>query len=260
MKDWISRLFIERSDLFLILLNQRWTRTEGLVAGMIRLLETYGKKSGDLLDLCCGNGRISVFMAKRGFNALGVDISEAFLKDGSRKAQEHGVSDRVTFLKGDVRKLEQIVQKNQPFDVVTSAWTSIGYYSPDEDLNVFKQARHLSREGAVLFITETMHTEYLSIKFAPTSYSEIDDLVLLEDIQYDPVSACANTSWTFYAKRGKNLEFIDKVDFENHVYSASELSSLLRKAGWRTTALYGNIETLQPMSPLTSMNLVARAE
>jgi hypothetical protein len=104
-----------------------------------------------------------------------------------------------------------------------------------------------------------MHTEYLSLKFAPTSYSQTDGLVLLEDREYDPISACVMTSWTFYSKRGKNMEFIDKVDFQNHVYSASELSSLLRKAGWQTTALYGSILTLQPMSPLTSMNLVARA-
>jgi hypothetical protein len=104
-----------------------------------------------------------------------------------------------------------------------------------------------------------MHTEYLSIKFSPTSYSEIGDLVLLEDREYDPISARVKTSWTFYAKHGRNMEFIDRVDFENHVYSASELSSLLQNAGWETTALYGSIQTLQPMSPLTAMNLVARA-
>jgi ubiquinone/menaquinone biosynthesis C-methylase UbiE len=259
MKDWISRLFIDRSDLFLKLLNQRWPRTEELVTGMVRLLETFGTSSGNLLDLCCGNGRVSVFMAERGFKAVGVDISEAFLRDGRKKAEEYGVSDRVTFLRGDVRKLEQIVKKSPPFDVVISAWTSIGYYSQEDDLSVFKQARRLSKEGAVLFIAETMHTEYLSIKFAPTSHSETDDLVLLEDREYDPISACVKTSWAFYAKRGKNMEFIDRVDFENHVYSASELSALLRKAGWQTTALYGSFQTLQPMSPLTSMNLVAKA-
>jgi SAM-dependent methyltransferase len=259
MKDWTKRLFIDRSDLFLKLLNQRWAGTEELVTGMVRLLETYGTSSGNLLDLCCGNGRISVFMAKRGFKAIGVDISEAFLEDGRKKAKEHGVSDRVTFLNGDVRKLVQIVKEKQPFDVVTSAWTSIGYYSQEEDLSIFKQARHLSTERATLFITETMHTEYLSIKFAPTSHSEIDDLVLFEDREYNPITAYVKTSWTFYAKHGKDMKFIDRVDFENHVYSASELSSLLRKAGWQTTALYSSFQTLQPMSPLTSMNLVARA-
>jgi hypothetical protein len=55
------------------------------------------------------------------------------------------------------------------------------------------------------------------------------------------------------------LEFIDKVDITHHVYSLSELASLLLKAGWGTVASYGNLATLQPMSPLTHMNIVAKA-
>jgi SAM-dependent methyltransferase len=260
VKDWVNELFVERSGLFLKLLNQRWPRTEELVDGMVRVLDSFGIRSGSLLDLCCGNGRVSVFMAKRGFKALGVDISGAFVQDGRRKAEEHGVSDRVSFVEGDVRKLEHVVKGSlEPFDVVTNAWTSVGYYSWEDDLSVFKQARRLSREGAVLFIAETMHTEYLSIKFQPTSYAEIDGILLLEDRKYDPISSCAKTSWTFYDKRGANLKFMDKVDFENHIYSPSELSLLLQKAGWRTTAFYGSISTLQPMSPLTALNIVARA-
>jgi hypothetical protein len=55
------------------------------------------------------------------------------------------------------------------------------------------------------------------------------------------------------------LEFIDKVEIEHHIYSLSELSSLLKRAGWETVASYGNISTLQPMSPLTSLNIAAKA-
>jgi hypothetical protein len=55
------------------------------------------------------------------------------------------------------------------------------------------------------------------------------------------------------------LQFIDKVDITLHVYSLSELSSLLMKAGWETVASYGNLATLQPMNPLTHMNIVAKA-
>lgn len=260
MENWINELFIQRSDLFLKLMNQRWSKTEELANGMIRVLDSFGIRTGTLLDLCCGNGRISIFMAKKGFKAVGVDISKAFLEDGGRKAEGHGVDDRVTFLEGDVRRLKNIVKMGlQPFDVVVNAWTSIGYYSPEDDLNVFRQARQLSREGAILFIVETMHTEYLSIKFAPTSYAEIDNLVMLEDRKYDPISACVRTAWIFYNRHEKDLEFVDRVGFENHVYSPSELSSLLRKAGWETVAFYGKISTLQPMSPLTALNLVARA-
>jgi hypothetical protein len=83
---------------------------------------------------------------------------------------------------------------------------------------------------------------------------------MLEDRKYDPTTSNLSTSWIFYDKRGQNLRFLDRVDFENHIYSLSELSSLLRKARWETIASYGNLSTLQPMSPLTSLNIVAKAQ
>jgi 2-polyprenyl-3-methyl-5-hydroxy-6-metoxy-1,4-benzoquinol methylase len=260
-KDWVTELFVQRSDLFLRLLNQKWLGTEELVNGMIKVLDGFEIRSGDLLDLCCGNGRVSVYMAKKGFRSTGIDLSKAFLEDARKKARKHGVSDLVTFLEGDVRKLKEVVnQKNsKPFDVIISAWTSIGFYKEEDDLSIFQQARELSRKDAILFVAETMHTEYLSIKFTPTSYAELDHIVMLENRKYDPITSQANTSWIFYNKRAQDLKFIDKVESTQHVYSLSELSSLLRKAGWEAIAAYGNLSTLQPMSPLTHMNIVARA-
>jgi len=261
MKDWVNKLFIERSDLFLRLLNQRWLETEELVNGMTKVLDGFGIESGNLLDLCCGNGRVSIYMAERGFKTVGVDISRAFLEDARRRAQEHGVSNLATFLEGDVRKLKETVSQRYsvPFDVLVNAWTSIGFYEEEDDLSIFRQARELSREEAILFVVETMHSEYLSIKSTPTSYTELDHILMLENRKYDPITSQATTSWIFYNKRGQDLEFIDKVDITHHVYSLSELSSLLRKAGWETVASYGNLATLQPMSPLTYMNIVAKA-
>ena len=260
-RDWVSKLFVERSDLFLRLLNQRWSGTEELVDGITKVLDRFGIKAGHLLDLCCGNGRISIHMAKKGFKAVGVDISRVFLEDAEKKAREHGVSNLVTFLEGDIRKLVEVVKTrySRPFDVLVSAWTSVGFYEKEDDLSMFKQARQLSREGAILFVAETMHTEYLSIKFAPTSYTELNRFIILKNRKYEPITSQASTSWIFYSKRGRDLELIDKVEITHHVYSLSELSSLLLKAGWKTVASYGNLSTLEPMSPLTHMNIVAKS-
>lgn len=260
-RDWVSKLFVERSDLFLRLLNQRWSGTEKLVDGMTKVLDGFGIKAGHLLDLCCGNGRVSIHMAKKGFKAIGVDISRAFLEDAERKAREQGVSKLVTFLEGDIRKLEEVVRTrySRPFDVLVNAWASLGFYEKEDDLSIFEQARRLSREGAILFVVETMHTEYLSIKFAPTSYTDLDHFVILENRKYEPITSQASTSWIFYNKRGQDLELIDRVNITHHVYSLSELAALLLKAGWKTVASYGNLSTLQPMSPLTHMNIVAKA-
>jgi ubiquinone/menaquinone biosynthesis C-methylase UbiE len=260
MSDWTRKLFIEHSDLFLKLLDQRWIRTEELVNGIVKVISSFGITSGSLLDLCCGNGRISIYMAKQGFEAVGVDISEAFLEDARRKAEQHQVFNSVTFLEGDVRRLKEVAGSiSQPFDVVVNAWTSIGYFSQEDDMKILEEARELSSEEAILFIAETMHSEYISLKFTPTSYMEMDNLVLLENRAYDRATSQLASSWAFYNKRGENLEFIDRVEFELHVYSLSELSALLRKSGWEPVASYGNISTLQPMSPLTSMNIVAKA-
>ena len=260
MKPWINKLFIERSDLFLKVMDQRWARTEPLVDGIVKVLSGFGVKSGNVLDLYCGNGRISIYMAKKGFRAVGVDISKAFVDDAKKKAKEHAVSGRVTFLEGDVRELKEIVgSSSKPFDAIVNVWTSVGFYSEKDDTSVFKQARQLAKEGAILIIAETLHTEYVSLKFTPTSYAELDDIVMLENRKYDPTTAQMNSLWMFYKRRGENLEFIDKVEIVHHVYGLSELCTLLKNAGWETLATYGNLSTLQPFSPLTSMNIVAKA-
>lgn len=72
-------MFVERSDLFLRLLDARWSQTEELVDGMVKLLGSFGVESGNSFDLCCGNGRVSIYMAKREFKVIGVDISRVFL-------------------------------------------------------------------------------------------------------------------------------------------------------------------------------------
>jgi ubiquinone/menaquinone biosynthesis C-methylase UbiE len=260
MNDWTRKLFIEHSDLFLKLLNERWSRTEEVVNGMLKVLSGFGITSGNLLDLCCGNGRISVYMAKKGFKAVGVDFSRVFLKDARKKAEEHGVSRNVTFLEGDVRNLKKVVGNiSKTFNVVVNAWTSIGYFSQADDISMFKQARELSRKDAVLIIAETMHSDFIAVKFTPTSYQEVGDVVLLEDRKFDPTTSQLMAKWTFYNKRGENLKFIDRIELENHVYSQSELSSVLRKAGWEPVAFYGSFLTLQAMGPFGSLNVVARA-
>ena len=83
-------------------------------------------------------------------------------------------------------------------------------------------------------------------------------MVLMESRKYDQTTSQMKTSWAFYKKRDRDLEFVDRVEFEIHVYSLSELSSLLREAGWEVVASYGDLSTMQPMSPLTSLNIVAK--
>jgi len=260
MSKWAEKLFIQRADLSSKIMNLRWPYTEKAVDAMVRLLKEHGIDSGRLLDLCCGNGRVSIFFAKKGFEAVGVDFSEDYIEDARERAVEHGVSDSVTFRFGDVRKLrEALGGAPETFDVVVSAWTSIGYSTNDDDLSIFRQARELSKENSILFITETVHEGRASLRRTEDSFMDLDDMIMLDQTRYDHATSELSTTWNFYRKRGKDLEFEDVLEYKVHVYSLSELCSLLGEAGWEVEAHYGNISTLQPMSPFTSMNIVAKA-
>lgn len=137
----------------------------------------------------------------------------------------------------------------QPFDVVVNAWTSIRYFSQKDDVKIFKQARELSRGGAILFIAETTHSEFISLKLTPTAYSGVDNIVMLENRKYDPIASEISAFWAFYNKYGENLEFVDRVEIEHHIYSLSELSSLLSKAGWEMVPSYGSFFNIASNDP-----------
>ncbi len=67
-------------------------------------------KDDVVYDLGCGDGRIVVtavarYGARRG---VGVDIDPERIKDSQRTARTAGVSDRVTFLQGDARKVKDL--------------------------------------------------------------------------------------------------------------------------------------------------------
>jgi ubiquinone/menaquinone biosynthesis C-methylase UbiE len=163
-----------------------------------------------------------------------VDISRAFLEDAKMKAREHGVAGGVKFLEGDVRRLKEVVEgASKPFDVVVDAWTSVGFSSLDDDLSIFEQARELSRKDAILFVVQTTHSGYISLKFSPTAFTEVGDMVLMESREYDPTTSQMKTSWAFYNKRGEDLEFVDRVEYEIHVYSLSEFPPFSGMRGGR---------------------------
>lgn len=68
------------------------------------MLNLAGVKEGDVLyDLGSGDGRIPITAAKRfGITAVGVDIDPQRIAEARKNAEEQGVTDKVTFIQGDL--------------------------------------------------------------------------------------------------------------------------------------------------------------
>jgi D-alanine-D-alanine ligase len=123
-----------------------------------------------ILDLCCGQGRDSLELARRGFGEVeGLDRSRYLIQRAKAQCRKEGLS--VKFREGDARKLPY---QPDTFDVVLVLGNSFGYFeSSQDDARVLKEIfRVLKPWGRVLI--DAADGEYLKKKFQPRSWEWID--------------------------------------------------------------------------------------
>ena len=116
-----------------------------LVEGIFKDL---GRPVRSVLDLGCGTGRHSVELARRGYEVVGVDLSEGMLERARRRAAAEGVSG-TTFVLGDV----QNVQLGRRFDAVLSMFAVVGYQISDAAVRstLVNVRQHLEPGGVFIF-------------------------------------------------------------------------------------------------------------
>lgn len=66
-------------------------------------VELASEASDPVVELCVGNGRVALEIARAGRRVIGVDVSDAMLTDGARRAAQAGLEDMITWVHGDMR-------------------------------------------------------------------------------------------------------------------------------------------------------------
>jgi SAM-dependent methyltransferase len=72
-----------------------------------------------ILDIACGEGRHAAYIASKGYDVLGIDLSERSISIAKAKEHQH--------LKFAVEDMRTVVKANH-FDVVFNCFTSFGYF------------------------------------------------------------------------------------------------------------------------------------
>ena len=173
-----------------------------------------------LLDVPCGDGRLSIELAARGFNLTGVDITREFLERARRTASERGVE--VVLEERDMRDLPWSAE----FDGALCYWGSFGYFDDDGNLEFLRAVAAALKPGGC-FLLETHVIESLLPRFERRDWSEFGDTYLLEDRRFDHVAGRMETTWTFLgapepAKRQTSVR----------LYSYRELATMVESAGF----------------------------
>jgi len=182
-----------------------------------------------VLDLCCGIGRISAELALMGYSVTGVDITESFLKTAIEDAKSENLN--IEYILEDSR----IFVRPNYFDTIVNLYISFGYFEDQkDDLQVLRNVYASLKKGGA-FIIETLGKEIAVKNFVEAEWYERADFTVLTE--YQPLD-----SWTFLKNRWillRNEMRVEKT-FVQRLYSASELRSLLREAGFEQIEIYGD--------------------
>ncbi len=185
-----------------------------------------------ILDLCCGPGRHSVLLAKRGIKVTSVDITPFLLKKARERAIAEGV--QVEWVQKDMRDFV----RDASYDLVLNMFTSFGYFEKEDDnLRVLRNIYRSIKPGGSCLI-DVVSKEWLAKVFQPTSSSDEEDgTILVQRREVVKDWGRIKTEWILI-KDGETRTFA----FEHSIYSGQELKDRLEQTGFKNLRLYGSLD------------------
>jgi SAM-dependent methyltransferase len=209
------------------------TRRE--VAGLKQLLGLPG--GGHILDVCCGDGRLSLAFARLGFKVTGLDYSPSLLARAAKKAARAGLT--IEWLKRDMRD----IGVEAKYDAAINIFTSFGYFLNElDDIKALKSIqRALKPDGKLVLDIENLF--YISrparISGGQPTYRPLGNYRawVEETTEFDPLEQRVNISLRIWFPEKKIMKS-GKASYR--VYSLVEIKSLLKEAGLRVQNVFGD--------------------
>jgi len=158
MKQWYEDLFTNYAETY-----DKESFTQGTI-GEVDFIEheINFDKTKRILDIGCGTGRHAIELAKRGYQVVGVDLSESQLKRAREKAEKAGV--KVNFLQKDARELDF----DNEFDIVIMICEGAFPLMETDEMNFYIlqcAANALKENGKLIFTTlNALFPLYHSVK------------------------------------------------------------------------------------------------
>lgn len=121
---------------------------DGECESLISYFKKFSKdKIKSILDVGCGTGEHSIRFAERGYNVVGIDLSDVMIKQAKRKIK--GRSLPVQFFTQDMRNFSL----KKKFDAVLCLFGTFGYCTRDNEITeaLRKIRDHLKPQGLFIF-------------------------------------------------------------------------------------------------------------
>ncbi|MBF0249651.1 MAG: methyltransferase domain-containing protein [Alphaproteobacteria bacterium] len=184
-------------------------------------------KNAAVLDLCCGQGRHALELARRGFaHVTGVDRSSYLIRMARKRAKK--LSRAVAFKEGDPRAVHVAVGSQ---DAVCLMGNAFGYFDRDEDdLMVLKAVKMALKPGGTL-VLDIVDGAWMRDHFETRSWEWIDQNQFVcreRGISADGERLISREVVT-HAERGVIADQL----YAERLYTRGAIAQLLETAGFR---------------------------
>ena len=180
-------------------------------------------KSAQLLDAPCGNGRIALELASRGYTFTGVDTATPWLDHARADTADRDLTAQFTAHERDMRDLPWTAE----FDGAYCLWESFGYFDDDGNRGFLAALARTLKPGARLML-DTHVLESLLPSRTRRQWVELDDgLLVLEENDYDHEMGAITRRWQ--VRDGAQIE---RSALTIRIYSYRQLVTLLESSGF----------------------------
>lgn len=207
-----------------------------------RLLSMCDIKDGILLDLGCGTGSMSVKMAEKGFDVIGVDTSIGMLGVAQQKMYESG--ERILFLNQPMQDIDLY----GTVDCAICVLDGINHLnSSDEVRQTFeKVSLFMNKGGAFAFDVNTIY-KHKNVLADNAFIYEFDDLFCAWQNNYNKEDNSVDISLDFFEEED-GVYYRSGENFSEQAYELDEISGWLEEAGFEIIGIYDDL-TINSVRP-----------
>ena len=195
------------------------------------------------MDLACGKGRHARYLAEKGFDVTGLDISLHSIEYASQFEREG-----LVFYQHDMRLPFRI----NYYDAIVNFFTSFGYF--DNDADHLRSLKNISKglKNNGLLLLDYFNSDWVRSALVPSETKEIDGIEFFASKYLDEKHVY---------KKVEFVAFDQHYAFEERVrlFTLEDFEGLMAQADLKIRSVFGDYE-LNPYDKKTSKRLIIIAE
>ncbi len=209
---------------------------------------------GILLDLACGTGTMSLILAQKGYDVIGVDNSPEMLGEAREKALEAG--EDILFLCQDMCSIDLY----GTVDCTVCLLDSLNHLeSKEELLEAFKRVSLFTVPGGLFVFDVNTEYKHKYVLGDNTFVYDNDDVYCVWQNEYDDESKTVEIFLDFFQEEN-GLYRRSSEYFAERAFSDSDIKNLLSEAGFTDIKAYGELRKTAPSDTEERVFYVARKD